>query len=95
MDNNDKLKEIGIKNRTCYYFDDIIKIEDFDLDNISIDEKSYENILVYNILYINLIDSKPLRIRFDKTIRVYDGIRYSILFGSENMIPFTTGVDML
>ena len=28
----------------CYYFDDIIKIEDFDLDNIIIDEKSYENI---------------------------------------------------
>ena len=28
----------------CYYFDDIIKIEDFDLDNITIDEKSYESI---------------------------------------------------
>ena len=27
-----------------YYLDDIIKIEDFDLDNIIIDEKSYENI---------------------------------------------------
>ena len=28
----------------CYYFGDIIKIEDFDLGNIIIDEKSYENI---------------------------------------------------
>ena len=26
------LKEINIRNRTCYYFDDIIKIEDFDFD---------------------------------------------------------------
>ena len=26
-----------------------IKIEDLDLDNILIDEKSYKNILVYNI----------------------------------------------
>ena len=34
------LKEINIKNRMCYYFDDIIKTEDFDLDNILIDEKS-------------------------------------------------------
>ena len=34
MENNDKLKEIDIKNRMCYYFDDIIKIEDYDLDNI-------------------------------------------------------------
>ena len=29
-----------------YYFDDIIKIEDFDLDYILIDEKSHENILL-------------------------------------------------
>ena len=42
------LKEINIKNRRCYYFDAIIKFEDFNLDNILIDEKAYENILVYN-----------------------------------------------
>ena len=35
------LKEINIKNLTCYYFDDIIKLEDFNLDNILLDEKSY------------------------------------------------------
>ena len=40
MESNDKLKEIVIKNLTCYYFKDIIKIEDFDLNNILIDEKS-------------------------------------------------------
>ena len=36
-------------------------------------------ILFYNILYKILIDSKPLRTRFDKIdgyIRVYDGARY-------------------
>ena len=33
MESND-LKKVNIKNRTCYYFDDIIKLEDFDLDNI-------------------------------------------------------------
>ena len=27
MDSNDELKEINIKNRRCYYFDDIIKLE--------------------------------------------------------------------
>ena len=66
MESNDKLKEIDIKNCTCYYFDDISKVKDFDLDNILIDKKSYENILVYNISYKSLIDSTPLRIRFDK-----------------------------
>ena len=39
MESNDELKEIDIKNCTCYYFDDIIKIEDFDFDNILINEK--------------------------------------------------------
>ena len=38
MESNDELKEINIKNSTCYYFDDIIKIEDFDLDNVLVDE---------------------------------------------------------
>ena len=42
MESNDKLKEIDIKNRKCYYCDDIIKIEDFDPDNISIDQKSWK-----------------------------------------------------
>ena len=51
-----------------------------------IDEKSNENILVYNISYKTLIDAKPLRIRFDKAdgfIRIYGRTRYFILFGSE------------
>ena len=40
MENNEFYK-VHIKNRTCYYyFDDIIKIEHFDFDNILIDEKS-------------------------------------------------------
>ena len=51
MDSDNELKEIDIKNRTCYFFDDIIKTKNFNLDNILIDEKSYEIILVYNISY--------------------------------------------
>ena len=39
MESNDKLKEIDMINSTCYYFNDIIRIEDFDSDNILIDEK--------------------------------------------------------
>ena len=34
----------------CYYFDDIIRIEDFGPDNNFIAEKSDKYILVYNIL---------------------------------------------
>ena len=75
MESNDKLQEIKIKNCTYYYFYSIIKIEDFVLDNILMDEKPYEKILVYDISYTTLIGAKPLFIRFDKVgeIRVYDG----------------------
>ena len=86
MESNDKSKDINIKNRTRYYFDDIIKIEDFNFGNILIDEKSYENVLVYSILYKTLIGAKPTRIRLDKVdgfVKVYDGTRYLVLFGPE------------
>ena len=33
MESNDELKEIDIKNCTCYYFNDMIKIKDFDFEN--------------------------------------------------------------
>ena len=36
MENNDELKEIIIKNCTCYHFDDLIKIEDFNLDTLTL-----------------------------------------------------------
>ena len=34
---NKELKQVRIKSHTCYYFDDIIKLEDCNLDNILID----------------------------------------------------------
>ena len=48
----------NIKNRTCYYFHDITKLEDFDIDNILTDEKSHKNILIYDISYKTLIGFK-------------------------------------
>ena len=63
MESNDEWKDIDIKNRTCYHINDIITIEDFHFSNVLINEKSYENILVYDISYKTLIGAKPLRIR--------------------------------
>ena len=40
MEKNE-FKKFRMKNRTCYYFDDIIKLQDFDIDNISIHQKSF------------------------------------------------------
>ena len=70
-----------------YYFHDIIKLEDFELDNILVDEKPHENVLICDNSYETLIGPKPLQIEFDKIdrlIRIEDGTRYFTLFGSEN-----------
>ena len=86
MESNDELKEIDINNRAYCYFDDIIKIEDFDFDNILVNKKSYKDILVYDMSYKTLIDVKPLRNTFDKVdrfIRVDGGTRYLVLLRTE------------
>ena len=41
---SNKGKDIDIKNRTYYFFHDIINIKNFDPNNIKADEKSYKNI---------------------------------------------------
>ena len=44
------VKDINIKNRTYYFFNDIIRIENFDVNNIKIDEKLYEKIFLFTTL---------------------------------------------
>ena len=34
--------EIDIKNRTRYYFDDVVRVEDLDFDDILLEKKSYK-----------------------------------------------------
>ena len=56
------IKEINIKSRTYYFFDDIIKIEAFDSNWLKIDRKSYKNIDIYYTGYITMKDSDYVRI---------------------------------
>ena len=51
-----------------------------------IEEKSFENVLIYKISNKTLIHAKPLLISVDKIhgfIIIYDGTTYLTLFGSE------------
>ena len=75
---NNEFKKCWYSKSYEYYLSDIIELEDFDLDNILIDENSTENMLIHDISYKTLIDPKPLRIGFDKIdgiIMIYDGTR--------------------
>ena len=86
MESNDKFKKIDIKNRTCYYFDDMMGVLGIDFYKLLLEEKSHENILIYDISYKTFVVAKPLCIRFDKIdgfIKSYDRTRYLILFGPE------------
>ena len=57
-----KAKDINTKNRTYYFFNDIINIKNIDSDKIKIDEKSYKNIFIYYIGYVTIKDSKFVKI---------------------------------
>ena len=46
------IRQINIKNRTYYFFNDMINIKSFDSSLLKIDKKSYKNIDIYFIGYI-------------------------------------------
>ena len=48
------VKQINIKNQTYYFCNDIIDCENFDLNLLKIDKKSYKDIGIYNIGYITI-----------------------------------------
>ena len=56
------IKEMNIKNRTHYFFDNMINIENFNPDLLKTDKKSYKNIGIYYIGYITIKDSKYVNI---------------------------------
>ena len=49
-----EVKELNIKNRTYYYFNDIIDIKDFQSNLLKIDKKQYKDIDIYYIGYITI-----------------------------------------
>ena len=60
MESNNEIKGIDIKYDACYYFDYTINIDDLDLDNILLDEKLYENFLIFNVACTKLHIMKNL-----------------------------------
>ena len=81
-----EIKKNAIKICTCYYFDGIISINDIDLANTLVNERSYGKILIYIVAYKIPYGSKDLHVIFNKVegyIRKYDKTRYLALFHSD------------
>ena len=69
------VKELEIKNRTCYFYNDLINLNDFNLILLNIDKKSYKETDIYYTGYVtvkkikncNKIDSvNPLYLTINK-----------------------------
>ena len=58
-------KGINIKNRTHYFFDNMINIKNFDLKLLKIDKRSYKNIDIYYIGYAIISDYVKIHSVFD------------------------------
>ena len=72
-----KIKQINIKNRTYYFYNDQINSKDFDASLLKVDKKDYKEIDIYCIGYVtvkeiascNDINSiTPLYLMIDKMI---------------------------
>ena len=48
------IKEINTKNRTYYFYNDIIDIKMFDPNNLKLDKKTYKDLDIYNIGYVTI-----------------------------------------
>ena len=49
-----KVKQINIKNRTYYFYNDQINLKDFDARLLKIDKKDYNEIDIYYIGYVTI-----------------------------------------
>ena len=47
-------KQINIKNKICYFYNDIIDIEAFYSNMLKLDKKMYKNLDIYNIGYVTV-----------------------------------------
>ena len=98
-----KIKQIEIKN---YLYNDIINIEEFDLNLLKIDKKSYKDIDTYYIGYItikkncdceNIYSVNPLYLiigKVDGHIEEKNGTKY-LVFDSAELCPASENKEVL
>ena len=86
-----KVKQINIKNRTYYFYNDQINLKDFDARLLKVDKKNYKEIDIYYIGYVtfkeiancnNINSVNPLYLMIDKMIGHFEeksGNKYLVL----------------
>ena len=72
MDNILEIKQLNIKNRTYYFRDDIIYIDNFNPNLLKVDKKNFLDYNVYNISYV----TKKPEYNINSVNRLYLCIKY-------------------
>ena len=49
-------KKLNIKNRSCYFYNDLINVLNFEASNLKIDKKTWKDSDIY---FIGYVDKKP------------------------------------
>ena len=86
-----RIRQINIKNRTYYFYNDHINLKDFDARLLKVDKKDYNEIDIYYIGYVtvkkiancnNINSVRPLYLMIDKVIGHFEeksGNKYLVL----------------
>ena len=86
-------KQLNIRNRTYYFYDDMINIKNFGPNLLKLDKKSFENISIYYIGYIAKKDQYKINIanplyllvhRIDGFIEEKEGSKYLDIASADN-----------
>ena len=81
-----EVEQINIKNRTHYFYNNIINIKNFDAKLLKIDKKSYKDNGIYNIGYItkkkienceNIYSVNPLYLFIDRASGYVESIVFT------------------
>ena len=90
-----EVKQINIKNRTHYFYNDIIDLKDFEPNLLKIDKKSYKNIDDYESIH----SVNPLYLRINHAsgyIEEKNGNKYLIFYSvDENREVLEKYADVL
>ena len=95
-----KIRQINIKNRTYYFYNDQIDLKDFDARLLKIDKKDYNEIDIYYIGYVtikkiddynNINSVNPLYSIINEIIGPFEG--NSIEEKNENKCLFLDEID--
>ena len=81
------VKQLNIKNRTYYFYNDLINALNFKPNNLKLDKKTWKDIHIYYIAYVDKNKRKDWRVNSANPLYLIIN-KVFCSFGEENGIKF-------